>query len=734
MKTCPYCNSQMDDDNLFCENCGKKYPQGKICPQCGVELNENDLFCQNCGTKVELTTPSSSEPSSSVEEVLQKKCPNCGTIITDNCLFCENCGTKLHGEISKPKVTQTVFEEKNVVEEKPQAPAPANPTTIRQDENNKKQGKKPSGNNMMFPILIGVIVLVLLGGGAWYYLNNKTKSSSIEIEKIVINEQNGSSPMDDGFYYLNAGIDYPKGKSKAETKIKEWIKGVVTLTPCTDVKIIYNEDVNKSNKLMDALIGHCKSHMGTIHSITIEKIFENDTYITIKSTNMYSGGNSGYYHNNIATFKKTDGTKLKIADIFDLNNSNISRTIGFVPSENNYSIGLTDDKVIIVGTDESYGYPDTETELPISKMQKLIKSDSEWIKVNVSQSKSEESIIRERIEDIYDKIFKYLNSSDYIPNFEDQFLSSEFNALYNEAGELAENLNDDYILMDSNMWSGQDFDNPSIEVVNVYIISDNKATVEILYKPFYNMDDKEQRTLSLVKENEKWVIDDFKEEPYYSSVKNYLKEQIETLDYSSDYDWIQGHWVCDGPLGKTHLVIDEDHIMQYQKSPSESTNPTFTIEDNVIVANSPIMQTTYNIDVVNHRIQYGEMNGKEYWFRKISDSSSTDYATQISNEDYSTYASNTKEFTNDQYVLASLANHSFKHNDGLVIRFDSQCQVYIDGDWVAGATSVVQYDKTSALIEFNSPTYGANRLLVKIVKDKLELVDTKDHSVYRQYM
>ena len=117
MKTCPYCNSQMDDDNLFCENCGKKYPQGKICPQCGVELNENDLFCQNCGTKVELTTPSSSEPSSSIEEVLQKKCPNCGTIITDNCLFCENCGTKLHGEISKPKVTQTVFEEKNVVEE-----------------------------------------------------------------------------------------------------------------------------------------------------------------------------------------------------------------------------------------------------------------------------------------------------------------------------------------------------------------------------------------------------------------------------------------------------------------------------------------------------------------------------------------------------------------------------------------------------------------------------------------
>ena len=93
----------------------------------------------------------------------------------------------------------------------------------------------------------------------------------------------------------------------------------------------------------------------------------------------------------------------------------------------------------------------------------------------------------------------------------------------------------------------------------------------------------------------------------------------------------------------------------------------------------------------------------------------------------------TRTFANEQYVYGFLANHSFRHSSGLIIKFDSRCQVYIDGDWVAGAISVLRYDATSALIQFNSPSYGTNRLLVKIVNDKLELVDTRDQSVYHQY-
>ena len=94
-----------------------------------------------------------------------------------------------------------------------------------------------------------------------------------------------------------------------------------------------------------------------------------------------------------------------------------------------------------------------------------------------------------------------------------------------------------------------------------------------------------------------------------------------TFDYDAEfndpYGWIQGHWICDGPLGRVHLVIEGDRIIHYQKDPSESPRPIFTIEDGEIIA--PFYKdayTYYKLDAVNQRIQYGEMNGKEYWFRK----------------------------------------------------------------------------------------------------------------------
>ena len=141
------------------------------------------------------------------------------------------------------------------------------------------------------------------------------------------------------------------------------------------------------------------------------------------------------------------------------------------------------------------------------------------------QLESEQSAIKARVEDIFAKMIKYLSSRDYDPNFEQSFLSAEYNDLYNEASEIADKIDD--LLMDSNPWTGQDADRPSIQVVNIDKVSDNKARVEILYKPYSGMDRMEQRTLFLVKENGIWLIDDFREEPYYSSVKGYLKKYIE---------------------------------------------------------------------------------------------------------------------------------------------------------------------------------------------------------------
>ena len=52
MKICPYCKTQLDDDSLFCTECGKQLPQGAVCPNCGAEVFDEDVFCGTCGYKL----------------------------------------------------------------------------------------------------------------------------------------------------------------------------------------------------------------------------------------------------------------------------------------------------------------------------------------------------------------------------------------------------------------------------------------------------------------------------------------------------------------------------------------------------------------------------------------------------------------------------------------------------------------------------------------------------------
>ena len=52
MKTCPNCGAQIDDNSLFCTECGKQIPQGNVCPHCGASVSDGDAFCQSCGRNV----------------------------------------------------------------------------------------------------------------------------------------------------------------------------------------------------------------------------------------------------------------------------------------------------------------------------------------------------------------------------------------------------------------------------------------------------------------------------------------------------------------------------------------------------------------------------------------------------------------------------------------------------------------------------------------------------------
>lgn len=64
MKNCPQCHTEMDDEAVFCGECGAEYvlPQDEevvsnYCDQCGQQLEEDIQFCPNCGAPVNSPEP-----------------------------------------------------------------------------------------------------------------------------------------------------------------------------------------------------------------------------------------------------------------------------------------------------------------------------------------------------------------------------------------------------------------------------------------------------------------------------------------------------------------------------------------------------------------------------------------------------------------------------------------------------------------------------------------------------
>ncbi len=140
MKKCPFCGVQVNDDSLFCTECGRPIPQGSVCPHCGTSISDGDTFCQSCGKRVD------ESPSTDVLDATQKKCPYCGTSVNDDDIFCENCGRNIvDGSVG--------FTPNEVI-----------PQTYEADESSSKK---------ILPIILGVLAIALIGGG-WFGYNKYT--------------------------------------------------------------------------------------------------------------------------------------------------------------------------------------------------------------------------------------------------------------------------------------------------------------------------------------------------------------------------------------------------------------------------------------------------------------------------------------------------------------------------------------------------------------------------------
>lgn len=172
----------------------------KECPNCKAVLEDDDLFCGECGTKLETEKVEAQSEEQTTSE--GKKCIHCGELIEADSMFCPFCGKQQVVEEEKPEEPQQESVEIEPEQSKESEPvASPQPEQVQPEEEPTIEEEEKKKSKAWLWILL---VLLIAGGAGWYFLsgNNYGSEGTDPVEEVVDSgvEESDNEETDDAEY------------------------------------------------------------------------------------------------------------------------------------------------------------------------------------------------------------------------------------------------------------------------------------------------------------------------------------------------------------------------------------------------------------------------------------------------------------------------------------------------------------------------------------------------------
>lgn len=235
----------------------------KECLNCKALLDDDELFCHECGTKQEIDKAVQDEEPVEIEE---KYCVHCGNAIEADSAFCPFCG--------KPQDVEDVMDEESQKEVEKEGPQhePVEPEQVQTDEQGPvpppqsesseqseqpkqfEQSEKPEAEDQLTyeweeekkskMWLWILLALLIVSGAAWYYMMSESDSDSYSaVEGDYVEESVDSPPEEyEEEVSLTSPLAFLEEFYKGNLNDVDYIKQNVTANVLNKLKRDYKND------------------------------------------------------------------------------------------------------------------------------------------------------------------------------------------------------------------------------------------------------------------------------------------------------------------------------------------------------------------------------------------------------------------------------------------------------------------------------------------------------------